>query len=413
MKKIVSYIILIIGVFSIYIGVNAQDYELNTMIPVDTTATVKTEKFDYNDFVFKAGVDAKGNGIITFGSIKNNTNSKNPVSINILLFDEFGKNIGFLTYCSDKDVSSDYVGFKLKGGESAPFAISVTSRYFAEISKDSKYTSHAVKSIAVMDDNKYCHIGGYDKYAGLTLAQITKGEVAEKPTKGGIDLTNLNLDLDSMLLIVIVIGFLVVIGLFILYGKILNALHKKMYAKTTILAYLPITNNYITVKLAFGNIVALVYVVLLLIGSGLAAVQINFLAYIMSFITIIAFILVIIKLITKNYDLLYFEPSIKNPAIDNTVEETTDTTTSNFIASDSQQTIDLNYDDVEEEMEPTVFNNNTTDLFNVSSGEIQTKEEPVEEDTSDDVNDLMTTASSNAKIEENKEGESDLSKFFQ
>ena len=411
MKKIFSYIVLIIGVFSVYIGVNAQEYQLNTMIPVDTTATVKTEKFDYNDFVFKSGVDAKGNGIVTFGSIKNNTNSKNPVSINILLFDSQQKNIGFLTYCSDKDVSSDYAGFKLKGGESAPFAINVTKKYFADSENDNAST---VKYIAVMDDNKYCHIGGYDKYKGLTLGQITKGEVVEKPKKDGIDLTSFNLDLGNMLLIVIGIGFLVLIGLFVLYGKILNALHKRMYAKTTILAYLPITNNYVTVKLAFGNIVALVYVVLLLIGSGLAAVQINFLAYIMSFITIVAFILVIIKLITKNYDLLYFEPSIKNPAIDNTVNEVESAPTSNFIASDSQQTIDLSYDDVEEEMEPTVFNNNTTDLFNVSSGEIQSKEdEQVEEDTSDDVNDLMSSASSEAKIDENKEGESDLSKFFQ
>lgn len=410
MKKIFSYIILIIGVFSIYIGVNAQEYQLNTMIPVDTTATVKTEKFDYNDFVYKSGVDAKGNSIITFGSIKNNTNSKNPVSINILLFDDQQKNIGFLTYCSDKDVSSDYAGFKLRGGESSPFAINVTKRYFADPDNNN---AGDVKYIAVMDDNKYCHIGGYDKYKGLTLAQITKGEVVENPKKDGIDLTKLNLDLDSMLLIVIVIGFLVLIGLFVLYGKILNALHKKMYAKTTVLAYLPITNNYVTVKLAFGNIVALVYVVLLLLGSGLAAMQINFLAYIVSFITGIAFILVIIKLITKNYDLFYFEPSIKSPAIDNTVSENVDTTTSNFISSDSQQTIDLNYDDVEEEVEPTVFNNNTTDLFNVSSGEIETKEEEAAEEASDDVNDLMTTASSNAKIEENKEGESDLSKFFQ
>ena len=410
MKKIFSYIILIIGVFSIYIGVNAQEYQLNTMIPVDTTATVKTEKFDYNDFVYKSGVDAKGNSIITFGSIKNNTNSKNPVSINILLFDDQQKNIGFLTYCSDKDVSSDYAGFKLRGGESSPFAISVTKRYFANVEMAS---AASVKYIAVMDDNKYCHIGGYDKYEGLTLAQITKGEVAESPKKDGIDLTKLNLDLDSMLFIVIVIGFLVLIGLFVLYGKILNALHKKMYAKTTILAYLPITNNYVTVKLAFGNIVALVYLVLFLLGSALSDFKINFLAYIVSFVTGISFILVIIKLITKNYDLFYFEPSIKNPAIDNTVSEVNDATTSNFISSDSQQTIDLNYDDVEEEVEPTVFNNNTTDLFNVSSGEIETKEEEAVEEASDDVNDLMSTASSNAKIEENKEGESDLSKFFQ
>ena len=43
------------------------------------------------------------------------------------------KNIGFVTYCSDKDYSSNYSGFKLGSGKSnAPFSISVVSKYFVD-----------------------------------------------------------------------------------------------------------------------------------------------------------------------------------------------------------------------------------------------------------------------------------------
>lgn len=170
MKKIIYYLLIIL-VFSISLNVNAEDYKLNTLIPVNTKATVETDKFDYKNFMYDTNIDIKGNASIKFEAIQNNTLSKIAVSINVLLFDENKKNIGYLTYCTDKDVSSNYAGFKLRANQASPFTISVTKRYFVE-----GKTPSDVKFIAVRDENKYCQIGGYSNYNGLTLEEIINGK---------------------------------------------------------------------------------------------------------------------------------------------------------------------------------------------------------------------------------------------
>lgn len=170
MKKI-KYCLLIILIFGISLRVNAEDYKLNTLIPVNTKATVETDKFDYKNFMYDTNIDIKGNASIKFDTIQNNTLSKIAVSINVLLFDENKKNIGYLTYCTDKDVSSNYAGFKLRANQASSFTISVTKRYFVE-----GKTPSDVKFIAVRDENKYCQIGGYSNYKGLTLEEIINGK---------------------------------------------------------------------------------------------------------------------------------------------------------------------------------------------------------------------------------------------
>ena len=52
MKKIVNSLILSILVFSFCLSVQATSYPAKVMIPVDTTATVETETFIYQDFVY-------------------------------------------------------------------------------------------------------------------------------------------------------------------------------------------------------------------------------------------------------------------------------------------------------------------------------------------------------------------------
>ena len=161
------------------IMVYAEDYEAKTLIPVDTNASVKTLKFDYNNFVYNSKIDDKGNSLITFESIKNNNVIKSFVSINLLLFDEGKKNIGFVAYCTDKDLDSNYADFELAGKSSAPFSIRVVSKYFV-----SGKSSKDVKYISILDDNKYCQIGGYDKYKGLTLDEIVNGVNNKKEVSG-------------------------------------------------------------------------------------------------------------------------------------------------------------------------------------------------------------------------------------
>jgi hypothetical protein len=152
--------------------VYAEDYAEKALIPVDTKATVKTDRFEYTNIIYNSKVDSNGNSLITFESIKNNTITEKPISINILLFGEDQRNIGFLTYCTDKDYDSNYSYKKLSGESSIPFSINVISKYFV----DGKGASD-VKYISVYDDNKYCQVGGYDKYKGLTIDEIVNGVI--------------------------------------------------------------------------------------------------------------------------------------------------------------------------------------------------------------------------------------------
>ncbi len=181
MKKIVRGLLFGFLIFSFSATVNATNYAVKTLIPVDTVATVGTDLFTYQDFSYQSAVDSKGNAKITFNQIVNRTNSKIPVSIDILLFNSDQKNIGFVTYCTDKDLDSEYNQFKLDKKQSTPFSITVTSRYFAtyqytenSVPKTEKYQAKDVKYIAVLDDNEYCKIGGYDNYKEMKLDEIVK-----------------------------------------------------------------------------------------------------------------------------------------------------------------------------------------------------------------------------------------------
>ena len=175
MKKFMFLLVLLLLPIMVY----AEDYEVKTLIPIGTKASVKTENFDYNNFIYNTSVDDKGNGLISFESIKNNSVTKKPISINILLFGDDQKNIGYLTYCTDRDLDSNYSGYKLSGNSSAAFSIKVVSKYFVEgkSSKDVKY-------ISIYDDNKYCQIGGYDKYKDLTIDEIVNGVTTKKDVNG-------------------------------------------------------------------------------------------------------------------------------------------------------------------------------------------------------------------------------------
>ena len=295
-------ILILLFIVSISYVCNAEEYSVNTLIPVDTVATVNTEKFNYRDFIYKSSVDSKGNSSIVFASIDNNTINKAAVSINLLLFDQDQKNIGYVTYCSDRDLDSNYNGFKIMGKESVPFSIQVTSKYFAE-----GKSVYDVKYVAVKDENKYCQIGGYDKYQGLTIDQISNGVVGKRKT---FEIPFLDILKD---LSIVIPALIVIVAIVVLYGLgvLLNNLHKKMYAKSTILAYIPILNFYIMTKMAFGTIVAFIYMILFVISWVVYYLGFVYFSYIIIGLLIISFLVVLIKLFTNNYNLFYFEPSVK------------------------------------------------------------------------------------------------------
>lgn len=213
MKKIVNSLILSLLVFSFFISVEATVYPAKVLIPVDTTATVQTELFAYQDFIYNSVLNDKGEAIINFAQISNRTEDKIPISINILLFDVDQKNIGYLTYCTDRDWDSDYNKLKLEGNQSIPFSIKVTSRYFGfkDESKKEKYGAGDVKYIAVLDDNKYCKVGGYDNYIGMTLDKIIGNGVTAKKQS----LVKENASLIKNIITVIVGGVFISVGIFV------------------------------------------------------------------------------------------------------------------------------------------------------------------------------------------------------
>lgn len=213
MKKIIFLLVLLMLPVMVY----AED--VPKLVPVDTKASFKTENFDYNNFVYSSSVDEKGNGLITFESIKNNGVTKKPISVNILLFGEDQKNIGYVTYCTDKDLDSNYSGYKLNGNSSAPFSIKVVSKYFVD-GKNSK----DVKYISIYDDNKYCQIGGYDKYKDLTLDEIVNGVTTKKEVNSVTKFIN---DLQEKGLMPIIILVLVGIAVIVIFVMIISVFIKK------------------------------------------------------------------------------------------------------------------------------------------------------------------------------------------
>lgn len=206
MKKIYYLLFVVTLFFTGIINVYADDYQVNTLIPVDTMATVDTDKFEYKNFFYNSAVDAKGNATIKFEAIQNNTLSRTAVSINVLLFDAEQRNIGYLTYCSDKDVSSEYSGFKVSANQVVAFTINVTGRYFVE-----GKTPKDVRFIAVRDENRYCQIGGYTKYSGLTMDEINQGVDVETKKSLFPELKSL-IDMKIIIIAAIIIVVLIVLS---------------------------------------------------------------------------------------------------------------------------------------------------------------------------------------------------------
>ena len=264
-KKIHLLLILFITVFCV--PVFAADRTLGELVPVGETASVETDYFSYKEMSYVSTVTGKTYGRFNFQSITNKDTKSHPISIDILVFDSEQKNIGFVTYCTEQDFGGDFAQKKLNANESTSFYINVTDKYLIEdkVPTDISY-------YAVLDDNQYCHVGGYDKYAGLTIEEIASGTVVIKDSKGNSFAYNQEfMNLFSSISWGIVIGLLVgVLVAYIVQGLILNALHKRMFGSTTGLAYLPITNQYLAVKLAFGSAPAKIFVIAYLVSVVLS-----------------------------------------------------------------------------------------------------------------------------------------------
>ncbi len=159
MKKIIlSVIILLITITQIQ--VNAANYEMKELIPVDIETTIVNGKFSYKGLYYNAkkedGDKSKRNYII-FRGIKNISDEARPVSISIALFGEDRLNIGMINFCTGN----------LNPGEEIPYEIEAKKEYFGEDFKASD-----VKYISVISENLNCRTTGADEFIGDTVDEI-------------------------------------------------------------------------------------------------------------------------------------------------------------------------------------------------------------------------------------------------
>lgn len=367
MKKVLSFLLIAVILVFGY-RVYAIDYKVDVLIPINDTATVDTKSFTYKDISYTSVVEGKQYGRFNFANVTNKTAKALPLSINILLFDNNKKNIGYLTYCSEKDYESDYSQFELKSNSESALYINVSNKYLVENKSSSDIAYYAVHG-----DNSYCQIGGYSNYKGLTIEEISSLNDTNLPTRRQsiLDFVT-SVDFTSL------IKFFAIIMVYnVITGYFLNALYKRKETNASPLSYFPIGNNYISVKLAFGDLLAKCYLFILFISIVLYIISIaRFLLYILLFISFAAFIVDIIKLITKKYDILIFNPKtsnfVSNDLYNNSNNEEFSGDNTSFISSDNSDNSDnINDDIINLNYDNNVDNNGTISAENNVNSPIQ------------------------------------------
>lgn len=449
-NKIIMFLIVLCMLF-VNVDVYAGDFSIKELIPVTEEANVFSKTFNYTGVKFETSSDGKANGVLRFNSILNNTTSKKSPSFNILLFDGSKKNIGYITYCGEKDYGSDNSMFYIPGKEAKPFSINVTSRYFGGNEKNYKGIVHEPGEIlyySFYSDNSYCQIGGYTKYIGLTIEEIIGGEVIYDNE----DINN-KLKLNEMILYLpyFLIGLVALVG----YGLLLNSLYKRMHARTSILSYFPMTNLYIAVKLAFGKKVAWGFYILCLVSLFIAysSSSMTF-TYLLCGILGVATLIDIIKLITGKYDMFVIGKKRKHGSDDSLVDTFATNSGSRFIdevnepvennephvtANDFLNSINNGINDRPKTEEPLLDSNDVVDIsydsdvpiteddgFDLNSNIYSDDDSLIDEPISFSENNTLTPVSNVSststlgdnsmdevpRLGEEKSGESELSNFF-
>ena len=179
-------LLIVFSFFFININVYARDCSIDELVSVSEEVNVVTDSFVYKGIKFVPDENNVANGKVVIDSITNNTKEMVPPSISILLFDAEMKNIGYITYCASKDYDSDNSHVKISGNSSIPFSFKVSPRYFGanEVAEGEFVAdSTMIAFYAIHDNNKYCQIGGYTKYLGHTIEEITGGDIYERDFK--------------------------------------------------------------------------------------------------------------------------------------------------------------------------------------------------------------------------------------
>ena len=350
MKK---YLLLLLSFISIisFQDVCAKDYKMMELIPISDTATVETSEYIYRDFSYINEVDKEVYGVLKFDFVKNKRQDSRPLAVDILLFDKNKINIGFVAYCTIKDLKGEYAQITVNGDAGSPLTVFVDNSYLVK-----GHYKDEIAYVAVLDGNEKCYVGNHEKYAGLTIEEIRKGETS--PDWNENDFVNvfsfiLNVGIYTFLFIL-----LLIMVLYVLFAVLINTLSKKMFDKKLSSRFIPIINLYHSLNIAFGRIVAIVGMVGIVLSIILIIFTSNWiLFYIMIGVCIFSIIINIIKYFTKNYDLLFYDPFIVNDGTNPTYFWKKIKVTGEKKA---QQILNLNYSqqDVEKSISPVVEENN-------------------------------------------------------
>ncbi len=294
-----------------FINVHAEDeylfnYKEMELIPIDEVASVDTKAYEYIKFHYEKNVSRQTYALLRFELVRNKSVDEKPLAVDVLLFDQNKKNIGFVAYCTTKDLVGDQAQLTFSSGAASVLDIIIDEEYFIE-----NYTKNDVYYIAILDGNDNCYVGNSNKYGGLTIEEISQGMVSPDWHENEI------LNIFSFILNVGIYTFLaivfVVIVLFVLYSALLNSLNKSMFGKKSSICYFPILNFAQSVNLSFGRILAFFYFNFLL--YSVYSVYFNsewlFLNITIVF-TIVSFLINVFKFFTGKYDFMHFDPFIKN-----------------------------------------------------------------------------------------------------
>lgn len=404
MNSINKFLMILLVLSTLFVGIDvyAGDYSIKELIPVEDEANVFSKTFNYTGVKFEADSSGRANGVLRFNSIVNNTSSKKTPSFNILLFDGTKKNIGFITYCGEKDYGSDNTMFYIPGKDAKPFSINVTSRYFGGNEKDYEGIVHEPGEIlyySFFSDNSYCQIGGYTKYIGLTLEEITGGEV-------NFDNEDIDKKLKLNELILYLPYFLIGLVALIGYGLLLNSLYKRMHARTSVLSYIPMTNLYIAVKLAFGKKVAWIFYILCIISLIIVynTSSMTF-ACCLAGLVILATLIDIVKLVSGKYDLFVIGKKKNDASLDDVfstssgsrfIDEGAEQNSNNespVTANDFLNSIDNGINDKPKTEGPLVDSNDVVDISYDS-------DVPISDENGFDLNDSLSSKNDDDLLDE-------------
>lgn len=159
--KLVVFLVSILGV----IPVQAANYEVKELIPVNIETTIVTSNFSYKNFYYNK--NSTGKDYISFKSIQNLANEERPISISVAFFNKNKKNIGTMNYCSTKSDGKVIEQEVLNPKEEISYSIEVTKKY---LGKD--YSEDDIEYIAILNDNKMCRVTGVEEYLGQTIDEI-------------------------------------------------------------------------------------------------------------------------------------------------------------------------------------------------------------------------------------------------